>query len=479
MKNEMNSTRFDRILVVDDTTANLRLLTNLLTEHDYTVYPASDGELALEFVQSTLPDLILLDIRLPGIDGFEVCRRLKADERTRSIPIIFISVLESESDKVRGFQAGAVDYITKPFQAEEVLARVRSHLHLRELTEHLEQKVAERTEELHAANAQLQRELAERKLAEEKRQEFEERLRLTLEATQIGIFDWDVERDIWLASPEYYTMLGYEPKEAIGDRKEWLERVHPDDRARVETKIREVIVRDPSADQPQAYEYEARIRHADGTYRWEHVKGFGVKRDQQGRVARMLGIRMDITERKAAEEALRQLNIELDRRVLDRTAQLEAANLFMPQGNGFELLHHLRATAPELPVIVVSGQGDRDDVIEALRLGAWDYLYKPIENASFLRLAINRVLEKAQLLSENRAYRDHLECLVAQKSADLLDQQKILMDKTVGLEKANEALKSLLDQREIEKNAIEQTMVGNLKRFVFPYLDELEGRSLS
>jgi DNA-binding NarL/FixJ family response regulator len=153
-------------------------------------------------------------------------------------------------------------------------------------------------------------------------------------------------------------------------------------------------------------------------------------------------------------------------------------DLFMPQGNGFELLHHLRATAPELPVIVVSGMGDRDDVIEALRLGAWDYLYKPIENASFLRLAINRVLEKAQLLSENRAYRDHLECLVAQKSADLLDQQKILMDKTVGLEKANEALKSLLDQREIEKNAIEQTMVGNLKRFVFPYLDELEGRSL-
>jgi DNA-binding NarL/FixJ family response regulator len=149
-------------------------------------------------------------------------------------------------------------------------------------------------------------------------------------------------------------------------------------------------------------------------------------------------------------------------------------DLFMPQMDGFELLKHLRATAPELPVIIISGQGERGDVIEALRLGAWDYLYKPIENASFLHLAIKRVLEKVQLLSENRAYHNELENLVARKSAELLDQQKVLIDKTISLEKANDALKRLLDQREIEKNAIEQTMVRNLKRFVFPYLDELE-----
>lgn len=109
-----------------------QLLTHLLTEHGYTVHPASDGELALEFVRSIVPDLILLDIRMPGVDGYEVCRRLKADERTRSIPIIFISILENERDKVKGFQEGAVDYITKPFQAEEVLARVETHLRLRE-----------------------------------------------------------------------------------------------------------------------------------------------------------------------------------------------------------------------------------------------------------------------------------------------------------------------------------------------------------
>ena len=150
------------------------------------------------------------------------------------------------------------------------------------------------------------------------------------------------------------------------------------------------------------------------------------------------------------------------------------ADLFMPEMDGFELLRYLRETAPEVPVIIISGKGDRDEVIEALRLGAWDYIYKPIENAPFLRLAINRVLGKAQLLSENRAYQNKLERLVAQKSAELLDQKKIIIEKTTLLEKTNKALTSNLDQREIEIRAIEQTIVSNLKRFVFPYLDEIE-----
>ncbi len=298
----MNPERLDKILVVDDTAANLQLLTDLLTEHGYTVYPASDGELALAFVRSTLPHLVLLDIRMPGMDGFEVCRRLKADERTRDIPVIFISALEDQDDKVKGFQAGAVDYVTKPFQADEVLARVRIHLQLRELTEHLEQKVIERTEALRDANAQLQHELAERQKTEQRLKASEKRLRLTLEATQIGIFDWDIVNDRWYASPQYYTMLGYEPKEGEGDRKEWLERVHPDDRDHVEAKIQKVLSRKLSADRSQIYEYKARISHCDGTYRWEHVKGFGIEHDREGRITRVLGVRMDITEQKKAEQ---------------------------------------------------------------------------------------------------------------------------------------------------------------------------------
>ncbi len=181
MREEKSDKTPARILVVDDAAANLQLLTNLLTEHGYTVHPASDGELALEFVRTTLPDLILLDIRIPGMDGYEVCRRLKADERTREVPVIFISILEDERDKVKGFREGAVDYITKPFQPEEVLARIQTHLRLRELTEQLEHKVAERTGELETANQLLRQEIAERKRAEEElsrlNEELEERVR--------------------------------------------------------------------------------------------------------------------------------------------------------------------------------------------------------------------------------------------------------------------------------------------------------------
>jgi DNA-binding response OmpR family regulator len=152
MPEKRHAPHLNKILVVDDAAANRQLLTNLLMTHGYTVHPASDGELAMEFIHTTLPDLILLDIRMPGMDGFELCRRLKADERTNAIPIIFISISEDEHEKVKAFQAGAVDYITKPFQSEEVLARVRNHLHLQELTDHLR----EQTIQLEATNRELE-----------------------------------------------------------------------------------------------------------------------------------------------------------------------------------------------------------------------------------------------------------------------------------------------------------------------------------
>jgi sigma-B regulation protein RsbU (phosphoserine phosphatase) len=121
------------ILIVDDTLANLRLLSQMLAEQGYHVRPVPDGQLALAAVQAEPPDLILLDIRMPEMDGYEVCERLKVDAQTRDIPIIFISALDATQDKVRAFQTGGVDYVTKPFQAAEVLARVKTHLALRKL----------------------------------------------------------------------------------------------------------------------------------------------------------------------------------------------------------------------------------------------------------------------------------------------------------------------------------------------------------
>jgi PAS domain S-box-containing protein len=116
------------ILVVDDIAANLQLLTQILGERGHRVRPSPNGTLALRAIAKSPPDLILLDIKMPDIDGYEVCRRLKADERTRMIPIIFISALGEVVDKVQAFSLGAVDYITKPFQAEEVIVRVESQL---------------------------------------------------------------------------------------------------------------------------------------------------------------------------------------------------------------------------------------------------------------------------------------------------------------------------------------------------------------
>ncbi|SCX96165.1 response regulator [Desulfoluna spongiiphila] len=129
------------ILVVDDNPENLRILVKLLTEAGYKVHAASKGSLALGAVERSLPDLILLDIKMSGMDGYEVCRRLKSDGRTAEVPVIFISALDDAEDKVKGFGLGCADYITKPFQFEEVLARVRTHLGFCKLKKQLHDKI--------------------------------------------------------------------------------------------------------------------------------------------------------------------------------------------------------------------------------------------------------------------------------------------------------------------------------------------------
>ncbi|MBF2008427.1 response regulator [Chlorogloeopsis fritschii PCC 9212] len=144
------------ILVVDDTPANLAVTSEALTDAGFEVAIAKDGERALKQAERNLPDLILLDVMMPGIDGFETCRRLKASPITQEIPIIFMTALSDATDKVSGFNLGAVDYITKPFQEAELLARVKTHLKLRHLSLTLEQQVTERTSELTAALQQVQ-----------------------------------------------------------------------------------------------------------------------------------------------------------------------------------------------------------------------------------------------------------------------------------------------------------------------------------
>jgi PAS domain S-box-containing protein len=162
--------------------------------------------------------------------------------------------------------------------------------------------------------------ITDRKQTEEKLRISEERLRLTLEVAQIGTFDWDVRRDSFVVSPMYYSMLGYQPKDGPGDREEWLDRLHPDDRALVAEKIGSVL-----AKRADAYSYEARMRHADGDYRWLSVKAFNVECSDDGSVSRVLGVRLDITERKRNEEELEHYKNHLERLVSERTAELQEA----------------------------------------------------------------------------------------------------------------------------------------------------------
>jgi two-component system, NtrC family, sensor kinase len=131
------------ILVVDDTPTNLQVLFDLLSEQGYRVAIAKNGETALQRLQLSQPNLILLDVMMPGIDGFETCQRLKVNAATRDIPVIFMSALSDSVDKVKGLSLGAVDYITKPIQHEEVLARIRVHLQLRNATRMMEQRTNE------------------------------------------------------------------------------------------------------------------------------------------------------------------------------------------------------------------------------------------------------------------------------------------------------------------------------------------------
>lgn len=161
------------ILIVDDKPDNLRLLSTMLASYGYQVRKAISGQVALQGAQISPPDLILLDINMPQMNGYEVCEKLKTIDNTKDIPVIFISALDDVLEKVKAFQVGGVDYITKPFQLEEVLVRVENQLSLRSL----QSKLQEQTRELHDRNIRLQQEIVERQRAEEE-------IRFLLETTR-------------------------------------------------------------------------------------------------------------------------------------------------------------------------------------------------------------------------------------------------------------------------------------------------------
>ena len=212
----MNKPEQNTILIVDDMPNNLGALLDYLTDFGFEVLVAEDGESAIEQVEYALPDLILLDVLMPGIDGFETCSRLKSNQTTKDIPVIFMTALSDAEDKVKGFSVGGVDYVTKPIQQAEVLARVTTHLSIRNLQQQLQQQ-----------NSRLQQEICDRIKIE---QQLQKRTAQIETANQeLEAFSYSVAHDlrnpitsingyIWVLQEEYAYLLDE-------DGKHYLERV--------------------------------------------------------------------------------------------------------------------------------------------------------------------------------------------------------------------------------------------------------------
>lgn len=202
----MTKTTIGSVLVVDDNPTNLNLLIDYLTAANFEVFAAEEGQSALDLLAYIYPDIILLDVMMPGINGFETCRQIKALPEAQDIPVIFMTALTDTASKVQGFEVGAVDYITKPVQHKEVLARINTHLNLRNLQKRLQEQ-----------NAHLEREITERKRVELDLRESQEYLQAIFNAVQAGIILVDAKtRHIVDANPATAQMIGTTREEIVG-----------------------------------------------------------------------------------------------------------------------------------------------------------------------------------------------------------------------------------------------------------------------
>lgn len=339
--------------MIDDEPANRDSLLNILTEHGYSARSADDGEAGLQLVRRELPDFVLVQVNMPGINGYQVCASLKNDPTTRKIPLILILSIDNSINQPKAMLSGSVDYITSPFDAEEVLWRIETHICLCRLRDNLE-SIRGRNAEPAMAGDEVERALQEalaltritgRKHAEEKVREQEAELRQVLDL-----------------APQHIAVLGPEGSRLYTNRasldyhgltlEDWQgcdpgRFVHPDDWERMGSVVQQL-----DSSQTSAHDVEVRLLRKDGAYRWFLVRRNAL-RDGRGHLLRWYVAATDIEDRKQAEERLRTENVVL-REEIDKTSMFEEI-----VGNSLPLqtlLSRVSKVAPTDSSVLISGE---------------------------------------------------------------------------------------------------------------------------
>lgn len=302
------------ILVVDDTLESLGLLTDILEAEGYYVLPANSGEIALAAVTVNPPQLILLDILMPGMDGFEVLRRLKSRPETHEIPVLILSAFSETEQRVKGLEQGAIDFISKPFQRQELLAKVKIHLELSQARSLLE----EQTIALRLANEQLQFEIAQHKQTEESLRKSEKGLAEAQHIAQIGSWELDLLTDTLYWSDEIFSIFEIDQAQFGASYEALLRIIHPEDRDAVNTAYTR------SLESRKPYNITHRLLMSDGRIKYvlECCETFYAT---DGKPMRSVGTVQDITERILIESELERYRQHLETLVEERTADLSDA----------------------------------------------------------------------------------------------------------------------------------------------------------
>jgi PAS domain S-box-containing protein len=341
------------ILVIDDEPATLKQLMTILRGHGYAVHSANEGELGLQFVKHTLPDLVLVDVSMLGMNGYQLSASLKNDSLTRAIPVIFIISIDHSINQAKSLLSGAVDYVTKPFDAEEVLWRIQTHISLRRLRENLESAVRKRTAQPVTTNEELERALQEthvltqvtgRKHAEEKIREQEAELRqvLDLAPQHIIVLGPEGSRLYTNQAALNYYGLTLEQWRSCDPRRLF----HPDDCERMTSGAQINIL------SASSHETEARLLREDGKYHW-FLFHRNPLRDGQGHIMRWYVAATDIEDRKQAEDRVQSENVAL-REEIDKASMFEEIVGGSPALQ--KVLSRVSKVAPTDSTVLITGE---------------------------------------------------------------------------------------------------------------------------